>query len=230
MAPQGKFIVVDGPDGAGKETQVRLVVERIRGLGLPVEKIRFPQYEEKSAGPAIRYVKEGAYGKVNEVPAKAAALLYAVDRYDGSFKIRRWLAEGKIVVSDRYIPSNMAHQGCKIIDAAERREFFRWLEEVEYGIFNCPRADLNVVLHVPAEVGQRRANLRDGQSDVHQSDISHLSAAAAVYLELPSVYADMVLVRGVEPDGRELLPEEIHERVWSLIAPVLDLAKLPAAP
>ncbi|MEK9152057.1 MAG: hypothetical protein AAB692_01695 [Patescibacteria group bacterium] len=230
MQTKGKFIVVDGPDGAGKETQVRGVVERIRGLGLAVETIRFPQYEEKSAGAVIRYLREKAYGSAGEVGAKQAALLYAVDRFDGSFKIRRWLADGKIVVSDRYIPSNMAHQGGKILDPAERREFFRWLEDVEYGIFNCPRADLNVILHVPAEVGQRRANRRDGGSDVHQSDISHLSAAAAVYLELPSVYSDIVLVRGVEADGRELTPDEIHERVWNLVAPVLDLAKSPAAP
>ncbi len=109
----GKFIVIEGLDGSGKSTQSKLLTQYLRKEGYKVEKIDFPQHGEKSAGLVDEYLN-GKYGSSEEVGPYRASVFYACDRYDASFKIRKWLKEGKIVVSDRYVASNVGHQGGKI--------------------------------------------------------------------------------------------------------------------
>ncbi|MBI4778894.1 deoxynucleoside kinase, partial [Candidatus Falkowbacteria bacterium] len=146
---QGKFIVIDGTDGSGKATQTQLLAQRLERVGLNVAIADFPQYNTKSAGPVEEYLS-GKYGSPEEVGPYQASIFYACDRYDASFKIKTWLAEGKIVISNRYVTANMGHQGGKISNLLEKKHFFDWLYQLEYEIFNIPRPDLNIILHVDA--------------------------------------------------------------------------------
>ena len=116
------FIVIDGTDGSGKATQTQLLVEKLKSLGFDVEIADFPQYGQKSAGLVEEYLN-GVYGSAQDVGPYRASILYAVDRYAASFKIKKWLEEGKIVVSNRYVSANMGHQAGKIKDYAERDKF-----------------------------------------------------------------------------------------------------------
>ena len=219
---KGKFFVIDGTDGSGKETQAKLMIERLKLEGHPVETVSLPQYGQKSAGPVEAYLRERKYGKLEGINgAKAASLLFAVDRFDASLRIRQWLEEGKIVIADRYVASNMGHQGGKIPDRQERANFFAWNDDIEYGVFEIPRPDLNVILHVPPEVAERRLLARDGANqDLHQADPEHLRHAADSYCLIAEMFPEMHLIECC-PDGRELTREEIHGMIWGQIQPHL---------
>lgn len=217
----GKFIVIDGTDGSGKKTQTDLLVEELKINGYEVEVTDFPQYGQKSAGMVEEYLN-GKYGQVNPY---AASLFYAVDRFDASFKIREWLDAGKIVISNRYVTANAGHQGGKIADRDERIAYFKWLDKTEYGIFNIPKPDLNIILHVPAEIAQRLVDSKDAAAreyaggkkrDLHEADLEHLKNAERVYMEIVHLFPNTKLVECVEKE--ELLsPAAVHNKVWELV-------------
>ena len=143
---QGKLIVIDGTDGCGKHTQTLLLKENLENKGYLVKTIDFPQYGLKSAGPTEEYLN-GKYGSSEDVDAYQASVLYAVDRFDASFKIKKWLREGKFVICDRYVSANMGHQAGKIEDLEEREKFLDWLFNLEFNIFKIPKPDINIFLY-----------------------------------------------------------------------------------
>ncbi len=211
----GKMIVIDGGDGSGKATQLKLLAEKLSAMGYQIEIIDFPQYGQKSAGMVEEYLN-GRYGTADEVGPYGASIFYAIDRYDASFKIREWLKEGKIVLSNRYVASNMAHQGGKIKNDIERQIYFKWLHELEYDIFCIPRPDINIILHVNAEVGQKLVDKKGHRDyvggekrDIHESDINHLKSAVDVYTEIAQTFDDFVMVECMK-DGQIMSIEEIH--------------------
>ncbi len=218
----GRFIVIDGSDGTGKATQMKLLVDNLKLDGYQVEVTDFPQYGQKSAGMVEEYLN----GKYGQVGPYAASTFYAIDRFDASFKLRQWLSEGKVVVSNRYVTASAGHQGGKVADRAERIKFFRWLDQLEYGTFGIPKPDLNVILHVPAETAQRlvdrksegdRAYVSGKKRDLHEADLNHLKRAEEVFHEIAELFPNTKLVECVEEGGRLLSPTEVQQKVWQLV-------------
>src|SRR5579885_1550664 len=148
---KGKFIVIDGTDGTGKATQTRLLIKRLQKAGHKVKVEDFPQYGKKSAGPVEDYLN-GLYGTAEGLGAYIPSVFYAVDRFAAAERIHRHLQQGFIVVSNRYVTSNMAHQGGKIANSSKPEKYFKWLEELEFKFFKVPKPDLEIILHLPAEV------------------------------------------------------------------------------
>lgn len=224
----GKLIVIDGTDGSGKATQTKLLVARLKLAGFSVETADFPQYGKKSAGLVEEYLN-GKYGTAEEVGPYLASTFYALDRYDASFTIKKWLSEGKIVISNRYVTANMGHQGGKIKNAAARKEYFNWLYRLEYEMFSIPKPDLNIILHVPAAAAQKlvdnkgaRAYVNGGKRDMHEADLNHLQNAEQVYLELAAAFPDFTLIECVR--GNELMsPEKINNLIWDEILKLLKV-------
>lgn len=218
----GKFIVIDGTDGSGKTTQFNLLVENLRKAGHEAEVADFPQYGTKSAGAVEEYLN----GKYGQLDAYQGSILYAVDRFDASFKIRKWLDEGKIVVSNRYVTANAGHQGGKIPDQAERIKYFKWLDNLEYNVFKIPKPDLNIILHVPAKVAQKLvdkkpkemrtyAEGKNKKRDIHEKDLKHLQNAEKVFMEIGQLFPNTKLVECYEE--RLLTPDEVQNKIWTLV-------------
>jgi dTMP kinase len=187
---RGKLIVIDGTDGSGKATQTVILARRLRQDGYSVVVEDFPQYGKKSAGPVEDYLN-GSYGPAHAVGPYLPSIFYAVDRFAASERIRKSLAGGKIVICNRYVTANLAHQGGKISSPRKRERFFRWVIDLEYRLFRLPRPDLNLILHMPAVVAQKlvgkkatRVYLRGKKRDIHEKDLGHLRAAERVYLEI----------------------------------------------
>ncbi len=235
MASHGVFITIDGTDGSGKATQTKLLVERLTREGRGVQTISFPQYGKKSAGLVEEYLS-GTFGTALDVGPYASSIFFAVDRFDASQKIKCLLEAGQIVVTDRYVGSNMGHQGSKISDPEQRATFFKWDIHLEHEIFKIPRPDINIILHVPSEVAHELITKRDAQEgskhglkkDVHESDPRHLKAAEEAYLDMANRFETFQLVECVESD-RLLTPEQVHERVWSLVAKFLPSSFIPSS-
>jgi dTMP kinase len=222
---RGRLIVIDGGDGSGKTTQLGLLAEKLTELGYDIETVDFPQYGQKSAGLVEEYLN-GRYGTAEEVGPYCASLFYALDRYDASFQLRKWLDEGKIILSNRYVASNMAHQGGKIANDIERQIYFRWLHDLEHNICRIPRPDLNIILHVSCDTAQKLALGEDSQarkkylsksgSDIHESSPEHLQKAEKIYLEIADTFDDFAMVECMK-DGKILAPNEIHEKVFNIV-------------
>lgn len=221
----GKFIVIDGTDGSGKTTQLELLKNRLEAEGYAVAVADFPQYNTKSAGLVEEYLS-GKYGTADEVNSYKASIFYAVDRYDASFKIRKWLEEGKIVLANRYTSANMGHQGCKIDNPLERKVFFNWLYDLEYKIFEIPRPDLSIILHVESEISQKLAKARAREdwagkkTDIHEDNLDHLKKAERIYLEISNSFPDFRLISCTK-NGEILTREEISLLVWPAVKKVI---------
>ncbi len=232
---KGKFIVIEGIDGSGKNTQKNLLVKKLKDLDYEVEMIDFPQYGKKSAGLVENYLN-GKYGSSEDVGPYRASIFYACDRYDISLKIRKWLQEGKTVIADRYTASNMGHQGGKIEDKEEREKYLKWLYDFEYKLLSIPEPDLNIILKVSPEFSMKMANkiedkvkikkreayLGDStKQDLHEKDKNHLTNTLASYLKLLEEYPEKFkLVECLDGDSL-LSPEVIHKKVWNLIQEIL---------
>src|SRR6202008_5044223 len=131
----------------------------------------------------------GDFGPLDAVDAHFSALLYAGDRYEAKPKIESELAAGHTILADRYIGSNLAHQGARV-RREDRGEFIQWLKKLEYEMYLLPAEDLVLYLRVPVAeahrlVGQKGAReYTKLQRDILESSIAHLEAAAEVYDDL----------------------------------------------
>ena len=104
------LIVLEGLDGAGKSTQIDLLQQLLASRGLRYEYLHFPRFDAPIYGELIARFLRGELGAVDAVDPYVVALLYAGDRADAAPVIRRWLDEGKFVILDRYVYSNVAYQ------------------------------------------------------------------------------------------------------------------------
>src|SRR5438552_16942748 len=132
MTLRGKLIAIEGIDGSGKNTQVRLLEQELTSRGFSVYSTGFPQYESWF-GKMVGQFLNGDLGPLDTVDPHFAALLYAGDRFECKQPILAALQSGAIVVADRYIASSLAHQTARV--APEKRAEFRaWIEHLEYRI------------------------------------------------------------------------------------------------
>jgi dTMP kinase len=221
---KGKLIVLDGTDGCGKHTQTMILKDNLKRLGFEVETIDFPQYGHKSAGPVEDYLN-GKYGSAKDITAYQASILYAVDRFEASFKIRKWLEEGKIVLCDRYVSANMGHQAGKIDDLKKRDQFLEWLDNLEYNIFKIPKPDINIFLYLDPEIsrklalGVKKENI-DKKKDIHENDAEHMKKAIKAFKYVAKKYKWIEINCGYNNKSirtREDIAKEILEKIRSYL-------------
>lgn len=227
MTHTGKFIVIEGTDGSGKGTHTKLLAGWLREQHQQLETFEFPRYDEPSAYFVKQYLVERAYGTADEVSPYKGSLFYALDRFDASFKIRDALFAGTNVLADRYVGSNMGHQGAKLATMWERKEYFEWNDHLEYGILGIPRPDLNIVLHMPSEQAQlfvdqksSRQHMHGQTRDLHEDDLGHLRKAERTYLELCSTFPDhFTLIECQAEDGTIRSIDDIQQQIRKLAQP-----------
>jgi len=185
MTPRGKFIVLEGIDGSGKRTQLDLLTAALTERRLAHESISFPRYDGFFGNLVARFLN-GEFGTGDDVDAHLSSLLYAGDRFEAKPKMESILATSKTLVADRYIASNLAHQGARV-PADKRDAFLRWLTKLEYEIYDLPKEDAVVYLRVPATEAYRRIASKGARDytnlkrDILESDVAHLTTTALVY-------------------------------------------------
>ena len=196
---------------------------RLQREGTRVEAFSFPRYGEQSAGPIEEYLN-GAYGDPTAINPYAASLFYAVDRFAASEKIKAALAANDLVILDRYVDSNIAHQGGKITKPAAQKEFAAWVYELEYRVLGIPQPDLVIILHVPAAIGQQfiakkqtRAYIKGAGRDGHESNLAHLVSAEATYLWLAQAYPHDHAVIECAPADTMRSIEDVGEELYRIV-------------
>jgi len=223
----GQFIAIEGGDGSGKGTQTKLLVDYLRSkTNMDVLQLSFPRYGKDSAYYAERYLN-GAYGAdSNSIDPELASLAYAIDRAGAADEIRAHLDKpNSIVVTDRYVASNFAHQGVKINDINERRKFYERTMTTEYEVLGFPRPTKNIVLLVPADVSQQNVDKKsarvytDKKRDLHEADKNHLELAKRNYEELCQLYPqEFIALNCMSGGGQMRSIEDIQADIRQIIS------------
>ena len=217
MPARGKLIALEGIDGSGKRTQLELLVQTLEARQLATLRVSFPDYESSFGKLVARYLN-GEFGALEAVDPHLSALLYAGDRLEAKPRIEAALSDGKYVLADRYIGSNLAHQSARVTPE-KRRDFLEWLTRLEYGLYFLPAEDLVIYLRVPVEEAHRLVGLKAAraytalQRDIQESDMKHLGETAKMYERLATErnWASIDCVDAAS--GALLAPEEIHTAV-----------------
>lgn len=191
---KGKLIVLEGTDCSGKETQSKLLVKKLNAMGLKAINLSFPMYDTptgKIAGGPILGKREIGECWFPEGPVhldpKIFCLYLAADRKYNFSKIQEYLNQGYYVVLDRYVSSNMAHQGAKIEDPDERFNLFKWIDKLEYWLLELPKADLTIFLHVPYTLTKEMMKNRSSLDNNEKDELYQVSTEKT-YMELSSLY------------------------------------------
>ena len=220
---KGKLIVIEGTDCSGKETQSNLLIEKLKNDGVIIKMFSFPNYNSPTGkiigGPYLgkSYISEGWFPEgAPNVDPKVSALYYAADRLYNIDKIKFLLDNGVNVIRDRYVYSNMAHQGGKLSDKNERLSMYEWLDNLEFNLLELPRPDIGVFLHMPYELSLSLKKGRAEDLDQNEKDKNHLINAEMAYIELANKY-DFYTIECNDNDRIRTI-EEINSDLYDYIS------------
>ena len=222
-----KLFVVEGVDGAGKSTQIRLLKTFFLQKGYNCEYLHFPRTEAPYFGELIGRFLRGEFGSLNEVNPWLVAMLYAGDRQDAASLISGWLIEGKIVLLDRYTYSNIAYQCAKLHDPAEQKSLMNWILSLEFSHFGIPEPGLNIFLDVPfaftekklsaSRTGSDRNYLND-TPDIHENSLVFQRSVREMYLKVAESDQRLCVINCSNSEGNMLAPEKISDLIISEIS------------
>jgi dTMP kinase len=173
---KGKLIVIEGCDGAGKETQTKMLTENLISKGYWVSSISFPRYDSMVGGRILKYILKSpssSYFKFSSLKPEVASLFYTADRVESKPDIEKMLEENDFVILDRYYTANLLHQGAKIKDKDERNAFIDMMTRIEIDELKIPKPDLILYLDLPFEIAKSRIEKRT-EKGIQKSDVLEL--------------------------------------------------------
>lgn len=214
----GKLIVIEGTDGSGKAVQTKKLFERLRDLEINVKRVSFPNYSSESSALITMYLRGDFGGNAEAVNPYAAATFYAVDRFAGFHEWKDFYDKGGLILSDRYVGSNMAYQAIKLKEESEREEFFKWLEDLEYERFKLPRPNMTIFLDMPPAVSAILRRER-GREDIHEDDAEYMEKTYRAYKEIARKFNWKVVDCAKGNFARSTT--DIHEKILTLVEELL---------
>jgi dTMP kinase len=221
-----KLFVIEGLDGAGKSTQIKLLKNFLLQQGYFCEYLHFPRTDTPYFGELIARFLRGEFGSINEVDPYLVAMLYAGDRKDASDLIKSWLKKGNIVILDRYTYSNIAYQCAKLPDSNKQEELMSWILKLEFEHFAIPKPDLNIFLDVPFTFTEtnlsasRRGddrNYLNGAYDIHESSLRFQKKVRDMYLHIAGKDKRLAVIDCRTNTGGMLFPEDIFSKIIDII-------------
>ena len=219
---KGIIIVIEGTDCSGKATQTDLLVKRLKKEGKKCVTLSFPCYDTptgKIVGGAYLgkpEISESFFDDPVTLDPKVACLYYAADRRYNIGKVLEYIDKGYYVILDRYVTSNLAHQGCKIEDKDERFYMYQWIDKLEYWLLELPKPDKTIFLHVPYDFSKELEKNREFL-DRHEKSPEHLRNAERAYVELSQLYNwnTIECIKDNKLRSIEDIGEEIYQTVIS---------------
>jgi dTMP kinase len=203
------LVVLEGIDGTGKATQTKLLAEKLRAQGFLVTTSAFPRY---GMGHGAEQVSRYLRGDCGDLDPYAAAMFYAVDRLEHRGDLIGKLNTSDVVIVDRYVGSNLAHQSARVIGDHEKqvhlKRFIMWLE---YQLYKMPQPDVQILLSTTEKTAESNRVSRESD-DVHERDGGHQQRALAQYKSIAAEHG-WLMVSTVE-NGVQRSPDEISQNLY----------------
>lgn len=217
---------MEGLDGSGKSTQVNNLRSFFERQEIVYHYIHFPRTTDPYFGELVARFLRGEFGDIDEVDPYLVAMLYAGDRNDAANEIRQKLAEGVLVLVDRYVCSNIAFQCAKVRDDKKAEKLKNWILGLEYERFGIPKPDINLFLDVPFEFtrdnlkknrdGTDRAYLKGGR-DIHEEDLDFQKRVREQYIKQVEQDDTFFLLECADQKGSVLNPDAIFDQITGLL-------------
>ena len=204
------IVVFEGIDGSGKGTQAERLSVRMSARGVDNQLYSFPNYKGTNFGLEIGKYLNGEFGDFDKILPQFPVMLYAMDRYEMKKNIVTDLRSDTVVVIDRYVSSNIAHQAVRFPEN-ERASFADWVKRLEYNILEMPKPDFTVFLDVPYEIARKnilnkeKRSYTDKDLDMHEKNADYMNSVYEMYKKI-AVEDGWVIIDCV--DGNEMLSED----------------------
>lgn len=219
----GHLIIIEGGDGTGKSTQLKILQNRLLAEGRRVATYDFPN---KSGTPIGNLIGDFLRGKFGQVTPEFLALAFAADRLVARASIVEELDAGSTVLCDRYVASNVAFQGAKIQEQDRRQELEAMLHWLEYDVYQLPRPDLEIALiasdkyyrggtHLNRSADHSREYSK-GSADIHETAYDLQCMVNSYYRTLPEE-ARLKRIDIEESDGRRRTVDDVAQLVWQAV-------------
>ena len=221
---QGKIIVIEGLDGAGKSTQIELLKSKLETMGIDYQYIHFPMLNKGIYGELIAEFLRGEYGAIEEVHPKLVAVLFANDRKEHIEKVNRWLREGYFVLMDRYVNSNIAFQCAKMADESEKEKLKQWILDFEFNYNQLPAPFLSFFLNVSLDsISRSLSNVRNGsgreylngKQDIHEESLTLQKKVHEEYLKMLTEQRNFISVDCCDENNCLFSPEYINSMIFN---------------
>lgn len=219
---RGKLVVIEGIDGSGKQTQLRLLLNYLNKESIDFAYFDFPQYGKTFFGDFAGRFLNGEFGHFSRINPYLASFPYAADRWQAKDKIWKAINEDKIVICNRYTPSSI-YQAVKITPP-DREKFLNWVETLEHEIFGVPRPNLIIFLHVPLFLAQtliakksKRNYLNGKAKDQYEKNTKYLKKVETMYLDIARKNKNWIKVDCAK-NNKILSPEIIHKKIVDIIS------------
>lgn len=225
----GLFVAIEGGDGSGKRTHAALLKEYLESKGKNVFAISFPRYDKPSARYVSRYL-DGQYGESSSIHPDLSSTIYAIDRFAAKDDIKNALiGDDDVVIADRYVASNLAHQGANphLKTDDDRHRFYTEIQELEFDTLGIIKPNINIVLIMPTALAQSNVDKKDDSAgrlytdkkrDILEADAAHLDKAKSNFEELCRLYPDeFIAVQCVSEQGELRSIDEIQKDIRIII-------------
>lgn len=217
----GYLVAIEGIDGSGKGTQAQRLSERLKAEGQRATLLSFPRYDATFFGRAVGKYLNGAFGSLGQVHPFFSALLFAGDRFESRSLLVDALAGNDVVVLDRYVASNVAHQAARL-DGIARTRLLQTIEYLEFELYQLPRPNLVVLLDLNVAQAQRLIANKPARSytersaDIQEADADYLARVRDLYLGLARSEPNWSVI-ACEQQGSLRPVEEIAEEIGILV-------------
>lgn len=221
-----KFAVVEGLDGSGKSTQIKMLKNYFEENIISYRYLHFPQTEAPIFGELISMFLRGELGDLHTVNPYLVALMYAGDRHAQRDKMLEWLNEGHLLLLDRYVYSNVAFQCAKLDSLPEQEKLATWIHELEFNHYQLPKPTVKIFLDVPMDFTRKNlTNSRHGDErtylmgarDIHEEDLEFQSKVRDVYLNQTGRDDSFVLLNCITSNGNMKQPAEINLEIIEIL-------------
>lgn len=212
------LIVIEGIDGSGKDTQSKLIAKFLDSNNIDNIIYSFPAYGETESSALISSYLNGKFGKLDDIPVEFATMIYSLDRFEKRADITGSLYEGKVVIADRYVSSNFAHQAAKLDGDNKKDEFISWVKDLEFNRLQIPQADKIFLLNIPPHITsdlilkKSKRSYTDDKKDMHEKDLSYQTRVYNEYLRIAKL-DNWSIIDCLDTNEQLLTPEEIFAKI-----------------
>jgi len=194
------FVVIEGLDGAGGQTQTELLKEYFIKNNIPAVFVRSPDYDHPVGKVLSDYLNEKF-----ELSNEQAFLAFAIDVLNSVPKIDAGLNDGKMVIADRYITSTIAYHCSRGFSFEDAKRLVN--------LFKYPKADVIIFIDIKPDTSIERKEMEHGELDRYEKKLEFLKKVRDFYqIEIKENFlGKWVVING------ERSKKEVHEDILKVI-------------